>query len=148
MTTKRAREKIAKEALDCVKIPKGSVETRLKIAMDRYEAESEWSPKRLLADSIATAVHAMGDDPLPWLERAAFCDLKGIECMPPRWHNNLCVTNGVPKLLPHPVCHSMDDKKYTLQQALQEMPIPNRGCTNDRNENGFARCQCSWLAEL
>lgn len=42
-----------------------------------------------------------------------------------------------------PSCHKLDGKIYTIEQALKEMPIPEKNCSNDPNpksKKGWCRC--------
>jgi len=41
-------------------------------------------------------------------------------------------------------CKKLENKIYTIEQALLEMPIPNRNCTTIYDNRKFPICRCSW----
>lgn len=45
-------------------------------------------------------------------------------------------------------CQKQNNKSYSIQEALKEMPIPCRSCTFDLNQNGKYFCRCTWLADI
>lgn len=47
-----------------------------------------------------------------------------------------------------PTCQKLDGKKFTVDKALNEMPIPVKNCTFKFDNDKPNFCRCSYLAEL
>ena len=87
-----------------------------------------------------------GKDPNKMLKESNRCQLKKfqdsglkikvrIDCVGSQ--NNSCEK-----------CQKQNNKIYTIEKALKEMPLPCESCTHDTSKNGFSWCRCMWVAEL
>ncbi len=45
-------------------------------------------------------------------------------------------------------CQSLDDKIYTLAEALEKMPIPCKDCATNLNNSQRGFCRCCYVAEV
>ena len=62
-------------------------------------------------------------------------DIAGVEVM----------TSDYERVCAH--CHSLDGKVFTIQEALEAMPIPGPYCTDGNQQNPHGgRCRCSYMA--
>ena len=41
-------------------------------------------------------------------------------------------------------CLKQENKIYTIEEAIKNMPIPCKECSNQPNEKGFGWCRCMW----
>jgi hypothetical protein len=46
-----------------------------------------------------------------------------------------------------PECIKMYGKKYTIEKALEKMPIPNKNCSTMMGKGKHPFCRCMWVAE-
>lgn len=45
-------------------------------------------------------------------------------------------------------CRELDEKVFSIEEALQTMPIPHRGCTSELYSAGVGFCRCGYVAYL
>lgn len=46
-----------------------------------------------------------------------------------------------------PECIKMYGKKYTIEKALEKMPIPNKNCSYIMGKGKYPFCRCMWVPE-
>jgi hypothetical protein len=56
---------------------------------------------------------------------------QGLETVEIIWFGNGCQA-----------CKELDGKKYSIEKALKEMPLPNRDCSMDGLKKGHSWCRC------
>jgi hypothetical protein len=135
----------AHELLNELDIPKvGNKASRVAFAISHFHKSNQWREKRLIACYLGIIAHADNKDPTHWFTEAARCQLNSYESIP-SWHEHLFI-NGHPSC--GMACAQMDGRRYTLERARKEMPIPNPKCTNNKNKAGFGECACDWMVDL
>lgn len=45
-------------------------------------------------------------------------------------------------------CLKQNNKIYTIEKAMDEMPLPCKKCSHNKNAKGFGWCRCMWQAKL
>jgi hypothetical protein len=46
-----------------------------------------------------------------------------------------------------PECQKMDGKKYTIEEALEKMPLPNKNCSTIMEKGTYPFCRCMWVPD-
>jgi hypothetical protein len=45
-------------------------------------------------------------------------------------------------------CRLLQDKVYTIEEALEKMPISNKHCTKKMNDKNQGFCKCCYIASF
>lgn len=64
-----------------------------------------------------------------------------------QWHGHLFIYTPLEPSSGHE-CIAMNDTRFTFEEALREMPIPNPACKRQINRSGHAMCGCTWMVDL
>lgn len=59
---------------------------------------------------------------------------QGVEKVEISWSGNGCEA-----------CKQLDGEKYIVKKAIEEMPLPNKNCSEDVFEKGHPWCRCNYL---
>lgn len=102
--------------------------------------------RKIVYLNMARFLYEEGKNPYDFLKEVAKCDLlrfkeSGLKIKVKinscGSQNNSCKE-----------CQILDGKVFTIDDALREMPIPNKKCTYDKNKGGFPWCRCLWSVEI
>lgn len=90
---------------------------------------------------VARFESEIGMDPTPELVRARRIELERYEGLGANSVRVSTMGDG---------CHACEElagEHYSVDRALEEMPLPNPKCTHVPEENAAPLCRCSWQAE-
>lgn len=124
--------------------PKGTRAERLAAAIRLYDLERDPQKRRLIASTIAIALHGANKDPRDWLRRHAADRLAQWDTPNSLFRRFLklgawgCCAN----------CQVIDGKKFDLDGARASKLLPQPGCTHRVNDGGFASCVCDWEIDM
>lgn len=92
---------------------------------------------------MALFLHEEGKDPYQMLQESAKMELTRIksegryEEVKIGWSANGC-----------PSCKELADKVYSIEEALKELPIPNKDCSTWKHMSEYGFCRCNYRLNL
>lgn len=110
-------------------------ETMFSLLKDIEKTITELSDKKMLYHSMAVALEAEGNENfIQYLKESYRCELLYLK-------ENSVKKVRISGAMDFPVCRKMNDKVFTINAALEQMPLPNPRCKNYRNsDTGFCMC--------
>lgn len=107
--------------------------------LSEFMKKGDWQKMKMIYSAQASFLYLDGKDHLRILQESAKCDLREYikQGFVEKVEIVTCKENSCPS------CQKLSGKIFTIEQALKEMPIPERSCSFDANsklKKGWCRC--------
>jgi|Deesub1362A_J573_1020465.scaffolds.fasta_scaffold02704_6 hypothetical protein len=100
----------------------------------------------LLYSGMAWFVCREGKDPFPLLQQSQKMDLLYKQSHYGEIHPLMVEISTCPDACPE--CQKLNRTTYTIQEALEEMPLPNKNCSYKGHGQEYPFCRCQYLVYI